>query len=119
MQAGTLEAPEALARVVVKDVYLDDERETPEGWYRCRYVWEVVALIKANEVRRLSLDHDLGTYPDGHYCRTGLDLVLWMVENCRWPREKPLVHSANPVGAEAMRFLIDKWFGREYCYENR
>lgn len=116
----------------MKDVYLDDEREAPPGWHRCHYVHEVVALLKANEVRRLSLDHDLGA-PDGgapapedarivrvpRRYRTGLDLVLWMVENCRWPREKPVVHSMNPVGAEAMRHLIDKWFDREYVYENR
>ena len=98
----------------MKDVYLDDERDAPEGWHRCRHVWEVIALIKANEVCRLSLDHDLG---DGE--KTGYHLVLWMVENCRWPHEKPLVHSANPVGAEVMRHMIDKWFGREYRYENR
>lgn len=103
----------------MKDVYLDDVREAPPGWHRCRYIHEVVALIKANEVRRLSLDHDLGDDPNGNRCKTGLDLVLWMVENCRWPREKPVVHSMNPVGAEAMRHLIDKWFGKEYVYESR
>lgn len=102
----------------MKDVYLDDERETPPGWHRCRYIHEVVALIKANDVRKLSLDHDLGDDEQGCRCKTGLDLVLWMVENNRWPREKPTVHSANPVGAEAMRRLIDKWFQLEYTYEN-
>lgn len=91
--------------VAVKDVYLDDERETPPGWHRCYHVHEVVALIKAGEVRKLSLDHDLG---DGE--KTGLHLVIWMIENNRWPREKPTVHSANPVGAMIMREQIDRWF---------
>lgn len=98
----------------MKDVYLDDEREAPSGWHRCREVHEVVALVKGGEVRRLSLDYDLGTVPGGRR-KSGLDLVVWMVENNRWPKEKPVVHSANPVGSEAMRYLIDKWFGRDYA----
>jgi len=93
----------------MKDVYLDDERPTPYGWHRCYHVHEVVKLIKANEVRKLSLDHDLG---DGE--KTGYHLVLWMVENGRWPREKPVVHSANPVGAAVMRAMIDRWFGKSF-----
>ncbi len=96
----------------MKDVYLDDERDTPEGWHRCYHVWEVVALLKEGSVRRLSLDHDLG---DGE--KTGYHLVLWMVENNRWPREKPTVHSANPPGREAMWYMIDRWFGKPYRYE--
>lgn len=89
----------------MKDVYLDDSRETPIGWHRCYIVEEVIALIKANKVRRLSLDHDLG---EGK--KTGYHLVMWMVENNKWPQEKPTVHSANPVGAYAMRLMIDKWY---------
>lgn len=68
-------------------------------------MWEVIALLKAKQVRKLSLDHDLG---DGE--KTGYHLVIWMVENNKWPEEKPVVHSANPVGAYAMRMLIDKWY---------
>lgn len=93
----------------MKDVYLDDERETPPGWHRCHHVWEVIALIKAKQVRKLSLDHDLG---DGE--KTGYHLVLWMVENNKWSVEKPTVHSANPVGAMVMKDMIDKWFQKDW-----
>lgn len=93
----------------MKDVYLDDERNTPPGWHRCHHVWEVIALIKAGEVRKLSLDHDLG---DGE--KTGYHLCLWMIENNRWPTEKPTVHSANPVGAHYMRLMIDQWYGKSW-----
>ena len=96
----------------LKDVYLDDERETPAGWHRCYHVYEVVKLIKAGEVRRLSLDHDLG---EGE--KTGYHLVLWMVENNRWPKEKPVVHSANPVGAMVMRDMIERWFQKDWKKE--
>lgn len=93
----------------MKDVYLDDERETPYGWHRCYHVHEVIALLKAKQVRKLSLDHDLG---DGE--KTGWHLVIWMVENNKWPQEKPAVHSANPVGAHYMRTAIDQWFGKSW-----
>lgn len=96
----------------MKDVYLDDKRDTPRGWHRCYRVHEVIALIKAGEVRRLSLDHDLG---DGE--KTGYHLCVWMVENNRWPRERPVVHSANPVGAYVMRQMIDQWFQKDWKAE--
>lgn len=91
------------------DVYLDDERETPDGWHRCHHVHEVIALLKRKEVRRLSLDHDLG---DGE--KTGYHLCLYMIENGVWPDEQPTVHSANPVGAHVMREMIARWFGTTF-----
>lgn len=89
----------------MKDVYLDDERATPHGWHRCHHAHEVIVLLKSGQVRKLSLDHDLG---DGE--KTGYHVVLWMIENNKWPVEKPVVHSMNPVGAMAMRDLIERWF---------
>jgi hypothetical protein len=94
----------------MKDVYLDDTRKTPNGWHRCHYVHEVIALIRRQEVRKLSLDHDLG---DGE--KTGYHLCLWMIENGKWPAEKPVVHSANPVGSFIMRDLIDRWYGKKFA----
>lgn len=101
----------------MKDVYLDDERPTPPGWHRCYHVHEVIALIKAGEVRKLSLDHDLGVDENSLIEKTGYHLVLWMVENNRWPREKPTVHSANPVGAMVMRDMIERWFQKDWKEE--
>lgn len=95
----------------MKDVYLDDERKTPPGWHRCHQVYQVIELLKRGEIRKLSLDHDLGA---DQMKATGYHLVLWMVEHNCWPKEKPVVHSANPVGAEAMRHLIDKWYGKRW-----
>lgn len=95
------------------DVWLDDTRPAPEGWLWCQHVHEVVALLKAGRVRRLELDHDLGMMPDGRLEKSGYDLCLWMAEHGRWPTERPTVHSMNPVGAEAMRFVIDRYFTEE------
>lgn len=96
------------------DVWLDDERPAPNGWHRCRYTFEVVALLKAQRVRKLSLDHDLG------FARTtGYHLVLWMMEHGKWPAERPTVHSMNPVGAYVMRELIANWYTTKWLNAGR
>jgi hypothetical protein len=41
-------------------VWLDDEREAPEGWVHVRTPEEAIELLRAGEVEELSLDHDLG-----------------------------------------------------------
>lgn len=110
-------------------IYLDDLRATPDGWTRAYTIEQVQELMRANVVTHMSLDHDLGaSYAcqkckdaicDGYDCNcechqqdtpTGYDLVKWMVATNSWPVYKPLVHSANPVGAKRMREDIDKYF---------
>lgn len=102
-------------------LYLDDVRNPPDDgggpWTICRTVEEAKALLLAGPVHEASLDHDLGQCDA---CRsdlgpnncphvpTGLELVAWMLVHDRWPRLKPLVHSANGVFGPMMRFLIDR-----------
>lgn len=91
-------------------IYLDDERSTPEGWYRCYHVWEVIKLLEenqqTNQIEVLSLDHDLGSGEP-----TGYEVLLWLEEkianspNFQLP-ERILVHSANPVGKDKMKAAI-------------
>lgn len=85
----------------------------------------------AGAVDRCSLDHDMGACeaciqsgahigkmntPDQtfyNWCphhEDGTKLVQWMIETGHWPRQKPSVHSANPVGAERMRGLINRYW---------
>jgi len=82
-------------------IYLDDERATPQGWRRCYWPEEVIALLKTEQVTEISLDHDLGD--DNH--GTGYDVVLWIEEavalrGFRPPRLQ--VHSANASAREKM-----------------
>jgi hypothetical protein len=106
-------------------LYLDDVRNPPndggDPWTVCRTLDEAKALLLCG-VNEASLDHDLGQCdacrsdlgPD--YCPhvgTGYDLVNWMTEHDVWPRLKPRVHSANPVGRAAMVQMIERhWRGR-------
>lgn len=75
-------------------VYLDDERQTPEGWERVYWPDEVITLLEKGVVTELSLDHDLGDDDRG----TGYDVVLWVEEAVivnGFVPPKMKVHSAN------------------------
>lgn len=75
-------------------VYLDDERQTPEGWIRVWWPDEAIALLEGGAVTELSLDHDLGDDVRG----TGYDVMLWIEEAVVLRGFKPpkiVVHSAN------------------------
>ncbi|WP_428240838.1 cyclic-phosphate processing receiver domain-containing protein [Gynuella sp.] len=86
-------------------IYLDDERETPEGWKRVYWPEEAIELLKSGQVEEISLDHDLGDDEHG----TGYDVVLWieeqvLVHNFVPPRIK--VHSANSPARQKMELGI-------------
>lgn len=86
-------------------VYLDDERETPEGWVRVFWPEEAIELLETGKVSEISLDHDLGDDEHG----TGYDVVLW-IEEAVFTRDfvppKMKVHSANSSAREKMELGI-------------
>ena len=88
-------------------IYLDDEREAPEGWTRTYRVGQTLELLVENEgaVTHLSLDHDLGTE------RTGYTVLLWMermvFETDYVPPEHITVHSANSGARPKMELAIE------------
>ena len=103
-------------------LFLDDVRDPPADgrgpWTVARTVAEARCYLLGGLVEEASLDHDLGQCPacaGGErgtcpHTETGYDLVKWMAETGRWPMTRPLVHSANPVGAAAMRQAIDRYW---------
>ncbi|WP_409298689.1 cyclic-phosphate processing receiver domain-containing protein [Pseudomonas sp. KCJK8993] len=83
-------------------IYLDDKRQTPEGWVRAYWPNEVIALLKAGGVSEISLDHDLGDDERG----TGYDVILWIEEAVALQGFHPpriQVHSANASAVEKMQ----------------
>lgn len=88
-------------------IFLDDERKTPEGFTRCYWPDEVIALISSrNDIELISLDHDLGDDDRG----TGYDVLVWIEEqvvmNNLIPSFDIIVHSANPPAFERMQQAI-------------
>lgn len=113
------------------NLYVDDVRPAYIGWLVARTIEDAKLQLAAGRVRRLSLDHDMGacaacvesrrhigdmSSPETtfyswcpHY-EDGTKLVQWMIETGNWSQEKPVVHSANPVGRERMRALIERYW---------
>lgn len=88
-------------------IYLDDERETPEGWIRVFWPDEMILLLKENNVEEISLDHDLGDDKKG----TGYDVLLWIEEQvfCNgYIPPKINVHSANSSAKNKMNLATKK-----------
>ena len=86
-------------------VYLDDERDTPEGWKRVYWPDEAIELLKTNSVQEISLDHDLGDDERG----TGYDVVLWIEEAVAINNFVPpiiKVHSANSSARAKMELGV-------------
>lgn len=122
------------------NLYVDDLRECPyEGWITARTSAAAKEWLKAGAVEQCSLDHDLGacescqrTHADVgdmqtpettffSWCEHGEDgtkLVYWMIETGYWPKFKPTVHSANPVGAHRMRGMIDRYWPGKFHIED-
>lgn len=91
-------------------LYVDDERyPKTDNWIIVRSFTEAKEFIVTKGCPSyISFDHDLGL--DG----TGLDLAKWLVEedldNNIIPDDFDFnVHSANPVGAENIRSLINSY----------
>ncbi|MBW8808319.1 MAG: hypothetical protein JF591_05695 [Lysobacter sp.] len=87
-------------------VYLDDERATPEGWVRVYWPDQAIALLQAGDVTRISLDHDLGDDARG----TGYDVIVWIEEAVIAHGFRPpqiAVHSANPAARLRMQAGIE------------
>jgi hypothetical protein len=55
-------------------LFLDDERQPPEGWVLVRWPEDAIELLRHGDVTHISLDHDLGDDERG----TGYDVLTWI-----------------------------------------
>lgn len=88
-------------------LYLDDIRDTPEGWERAYTAAECITMLETGKVEELSLDHDLGdNSADGYSVLTWLENKV--MEDAAFVVPTSMkVHSSNPSGAFRMRAAID------------
>ena len=100
-------------------LWIDDERPAPEGYVWCKSVNSAKKLIVAiqeakwysgelynidYEIELIDIDHDAGDYAcdGGDYIK----LLDWLEET---GRNYPIhIHSANSVGVENMRRIIER-----------
>lgn len=90
-------------------VFLDDERQTPEGWVRTYSVDETKTLLLTRHVAYLSLDNDLGSLDP----RTeGFNIINYLDELVNDDPTFPIpiitVHSSNASRAQSMRLGIQR-----------
>lgn len=89
-------------------LWIDDIRESPEGWDWAKTSHEALTLMKERQYDEISFDHDLGGDD------TTRPVVLWLCEEKmihgrdRFPRVYH-VHSANPVGRQWLTQMLDKY----------
>lgn len=86
-------------------IYLDDEREPPEGWILARSVPVLCHLLQTHQVTHLSLDHDLGEDE-----MIGYDFMRWLEAQVfsGTIKEIPEItfHTANPTGRKNMELAL-------------
>ena len=84
-------------------IYLDDLRDTPEGYTRTYTVEETIKLIEENngQIEVVSLDNDLGLG-----LREGYEVMNWIEEkaflNELLPIPHLIIHSGNNVAQDTM-----------------
>ena len=107
----------------MKKLYLDDIRiPKTEGWDIVRTYEDFVGWIEKNGLpEEVSFDHDLAeihydpkTYTESfkYEEKTGYDAAKWMCDYC-WTNGLPIpkwnVHSANPVGRDNIKHLMENF----------
>jgi hypothetical protein len=98
--------------MVVYKLFLDDERDPPEGqhdWVIVRSFDQAVSLVESQGFPGfVSFDHDLGVG------KTGMDFARWLVDRDLERHDMPavfnfVVHSQNPIGKGNIEGLLEDY----------
>lgn len=105
----------------MKNLLIDDQRtpEFIEALYGVKP--EIVArtfadginAIKTGNIDCLFLDHDLGCYDEDGKELTGYTVMLFLEEHPEYLPKEIVVVSANPVGRQKMRDVIQQLYREE------
>lgn len=92
-------------------LYVDDLRKEPPGWVRAKTVTEAIRILATQNVREISLDHDIATECCGCVRSSWetFEPVAWFLSlQYRYGdwRPKVTLHTANPVGAKKMAEIL-------------
>jgi hypothetical protein len=89
-------------------LWLDDERNAPEGWVLVKTALDAIVALRRDEYEEISLDHDLGEGGTGYDVLLYIEAEVHRNPNYKCPRI--WIHSANPVGRQRMQRAIDSIF---------
>lgn len=88
-------------------LWLDDEREAPEGWEWAKTADEAVQLIRNGKVTEVSLDRDLGESDNG----TGEDVLRYIELKLNLKQIPKLIihiHTANVAAKPRMLLAVER-----------
>lgn len=90
-------------------LFLDDERQTPEGWFRTYRVEDTLYWLSSRRVTHLSLDNDLGREdPNTEGFNVLNTLEEWLYIDQTFPVPIITIHSSNAARAMSMRQVASK-----------
>lgn len=97
-------------------LWVDDIRVPPDSsWTWVKNYADAIQALLNHEWEEMSLDHDLGLehYYGEYRGDTGYDILLFMASQVEIYGKKYTnnihVHSANPVGVERMKGVIERY----------
>lgn len=83
-------------------IYMDDARETPNGWARTFTVEATIQLLETRTCTHLSLDNDLGDgQPEGYKVLDWLEETIY--NDVTFPMPEVTIHSSNASRVEYMQ----------------
>lgn len=97
-------------------LFVDDVRDAPGmEWNVVRTFHDAISFLEKHHVYEVSLDHDLGCFY-GDREMTGRDILNWLVARKVANKDHPYpaivrVHSANVAVVDAMKGMIEKYWG--------
>jgi hypothetical protein len=90
-------------------IFMDDARDTPEGYHRAYDIEETKRLLSTRQVTFISLDNDLGSLDPK---TEGYNILNWMEEivhfDPSFPIPEIIIHSSNASRAQSMRQVAEK-----------
>lgn len=93
------------------NIFLDDCRNTPQGFIRTYTVEETISLLRQYKgmIGVVSLDNDLG-----EDLQEGYKVAEWLEENVmvnKYPLpERVVVHSMNPIACKRIQTIIHRLY---------
>ncbi len=83
-------------------LYMDDARDTPDGWTRTYTVDETINVLQTRMVTHLSLDNDLGEdQPEGYKVIDWLEETVY--NDITFPMPEVYIHSSNASRVQYMQ----------------
>ncbi len=90
-------------------LWIDDEREEPQGWLRVSNCPNAIAILRAYgpDIEAISFDHDIGLQGNGAYVAQHL-----LLDYEKYGIKRGIIfniHSANPEGCGAIRKILEEY----------